>query len=477
MPQPPLDRTLAGGLLRKPSAILERRDEVFSWRFFLPRSSDARSGRPMTSRVPIATYGEALPNGTVLELVRDPASGELRLLIWDGLTASVAPRFEFNGHIYVPATLDPTVMRAVRLPERVDSYASTRELFDDVCRLVTHFTDLSEKFIAHAGYFIFGTCLVDCVAVAPFLSIVAPATAPGWALLRLLALLCRRPLVLGELSPASLCTLPMQLRPTLLVDAVSLSAPLQRLLRASNSQGLYVPRGGKPLDLFCAKAVCSQEPLDDPSLVGLALQIALAPTRRELPLLDREVSERIAGEFQSKLLMYRLANLPKVSAPAFDVGELTAPMQDLARALGACVVGDDELQLRVVSLLREQDRGLRVERSTGLRAVLLEALLFCCHEEDRSAVMSGELGEIVNTIWAGRGDSQRTTPESVGWKLRALGLQRESISGTGNGLRFTNEMRARIHELAWADDILSVRRGGKQGCRHCEELNKPREGR
>ncbi len=91
--------------------------------FFLAAIERHAERAAMRSQVPIATYGEALPDGTVLELVRDPASGELRLLIWDGLTASVAPRFELNGHIYVPATLDPTVMRAVRLPERVDRYA------------------------------------------------------------------------------------------------------------------------------------------------------------------------------------------------------------------------------------------------------------------------------------------------------------------------------------------------------------------
>ena len=420
----------------------------------------------MASQDLIATYWETLPGGMMLDLVRDPASGGLNLLIWDGVTASIAPRFEYNGQIYVPASLDP-VIRASRLPARVDSYGSTRELFDDVCRLITRFNDLAERFVLQVAHFNFGTWLVDRVPVAPFLSIVAPATAPSGALLQLLALLCRRPLLLGELGSSGLCTLPMQFRPTLLVDAVRLSAPVQRLLRASNSQGVYVPGRGRVLDLYCAKAVCSQEPLCDPSLVGLALQIALAPTRQQLPILDWEASEKIADEFQAKGQMYRLKNYHNVCAPSIDVGGLTAPMQSVARSLAACVVGDEELQSRVVPLLQQQDREIRVERSAGLESVILEALLFCCHDGNRSAVREAELAEITNTILARRGHSLQISAETVGWKLKALGFHTELIGSGGKGLYLLDENRARIHKLARDYGVRSVQQGPMKMCPQC----------
>src|SRR5712692_6947001 len=192
------------------------------------------------------TAGEVLPDGTILELIRENTNtGELSLLAWDGATARVAGYVEHNGRTYVPAALDPTILRAMRLPSRIMPYGLTRALFDEICVLLTRFIDLPEECVRKVAYFGLATWPADRVHAAPVLSITASLTSQSIVLLQLLALVCRRALWLGDVNPAALCSLPMHLRPTLLLDEVHLGASFQRLLRASSVQGRYVARNGR----------------------------------------------------------------------------------------------------------------------------------------------------------------------------------------------------------------------------------------
>lgn len=421
----------------------------------------------------IPTACEVLPNGMILDLVREEGNGAVGFLTQDGDHYRVVSRFEYEGKTYVPVSADPTILSALRLPTRAASYTSTRELFNEIRKLLALYNDLPERFLSQIAYFIFGTWLVDRVPMAPFLSIVAPPTAPRAVLLQLLALLCRRSLLLTAENPAGLWTLPMHLRPTLLLDAAELSVPVQKFLRASNSQGIHFPRNGQALDLYCAKAVCSPEPLRNSSLASSALQISLAPTRRELPALSEEASHRIAEEFQAKLLMYRTKKYSHVRPPDFDVVGLTAPTQCLARSLAACIVDDDKLQAELVPLLRQQDREFQVERSAGLESVILEALLRCSHEGGRSTVRAAEVAEIANTVLARRGEILRISPETVGRRLKSIGFRTEPIGSGGNGLWLLGQVRASIHRLARE---YGIQQNPVGGCTHCLRFNdKPQE--
>jgi hypothetical protein len=268
-------------------------------------------------------------------------------------------------------------------------------------------------------------------------------------------------------TPAAITSLA-GLKPTLLFDELNLSRRAVQLLYATNNYRQFVLGNGQIANVFSAKVICSREPLHDALLASQAIEIILPPTGRPVPLLDDGACERIADEFQSKLLQYRLTNLFKIRTPEFDVSEFTIPMQDVARALGACVPDDQQLQLGLVQLLREQHQDFHLDPSTEFGSALLEALLFCCHTEGRSQVLCGELADIVNKIWAKRGEGRQTKPESVGWKLRALDLRTEPIDGAGKGLRLTDAVRARIHSLAQAYRVPSLRQAAQLACPHCK---------
>ena len=411
---------------------------------------------------PIATAGDVLADGAIVELVRDAATGQLRLLPRDGARAKVAPRAEHKGCGYTAPSIDPTLLRALRLPARTAPYGSTRELFTAVAGLFARY-GLPEQSAKLLAYFTFATWFADCMLLAPMLVVVGPGT-EATLLFRLLACLCRRALLLGDLTPAGLSSLLMDLHPTLLVNQANLSRAARKLMHASCVRNAYIPRGRHLLDPFCAKAVYLGEHSRNHSFGDSALYLMVIPTHRRLPLLDAQAEEQIADQFQSKLLSYRLANHSKVRNSDFQVAAFTSPIAALARTLGACIVDDRELQSGLETLLRRQDEAVRVRRVTGLEAVVIGALWVLCHEERESAYV-GEIAKVANGILLGRGETLELEPRAVGSILDELGLCDRPRHGRGCRILLLDETRRRVHELAYAYGVASVG-GSSVRCPH-----------
>jgi len=377
---------------------------------------------------------------------------------------------KFGRQTYIPPNVDPTVLAALQLPSHWSRSAprATRELFQDVCSRWAKWTALPEGVLSQIAYFIFATWLTDRIPVAPFLWVTSPSAADGSEFLQLLALFCRRSLLLSADSTAGLWTLPMFLRPTLLLDGAELTAPMQRFLQASSSKGIRCVKKGQALDLYCAKAICSQDSLREPALANSALQINLPPRPAQFSALTPEARKAIADEFQAKLLGYRLSHFQEAGIVDIDVQGLTPQTQGLARSLAACILGDKELQSGVVPLLRNQDREATQQRTAGLEAGILEALLHLCHEGDQPTVRVAALAEATSALLSRKGHRIQITPETVGWKLRSqLRFRTESIGSGGKGLWLLDDVRRRIHSLAGEYRVPPDPQGALRGCPHC----------
>ena len=98
---------------------------------------------------------------------------------------------------------------------------------------------------------------------------------------------------------------------------------------------------------------------------------------------------------------------------------------------------------------------------------MIEAALFLSHEVKRGQARVGEITTIANGIFKGRGENIELSPREVGNHLRALGIFSERLGRAGRGIRFTNEIRRRIHELARAFDVRSIPKD--TSCEFCAE--------
>ena len=370
------------------------------------------------TRRTIRTAGEILSEYMVIELVRGPM-GQPGLLCWEAGKTNGADGIELAGLPYLPIEVDPTLNRALLLPSEVRAYGSTHQLFGEISKLIARVTGLPDDVVTQLAFFVFASWLTDCLPVAPFLWVTAPPTISVSPLLQVLRLLARRVILLNEPSPSALNSLPIELHPTIVAEVSSVSSSFLKWLRASRRPRSFAVTKGKLVDSYCAKVVVGNEPPRTPRwpvFLWKSVSLRLAASCRHY----RPREERIASEFQSKLLRYRLTNYARVTPPSFDLDAYTAATQDVAYALAAGIIGDNALQAKLVPFLKGRDLEIRVDRSSLLESIVLEALWAASHDS-KTGVSVTDLTKSVNTILGGRGEAQEASPETVGGRFELWG--------------------------------------------------------
>jgi hypothetical protein len=400
----------------------------------------------------------------MLDLIPDAADDEIKLIRSDGPNVSISARFDVNGRVFVPPTLDGDVMKAINLPSNAADYGSTAALFGDLSGLFQEHPGLSEEGISKAAFGALATWFPECRP--PVLLVSAPDASGSRLLLEQLRCACRRAVIIGDITRSGMLSLPLSLHPTLIIARPKLTKDLLRVLRAMGQPGVHVPQRGQLLDVFCPVVLCTEEPVRDSWLLENSIQIELATTATRFP---RTTPQALARDLQAKLQSYRLRNFVKVEHSDFDAPQLAFPTREIARALGDCIVDDRELQSRVVSLLEEQDEDTRVRRTTTFEAVVVEAgLLFCHEKENREWAYVGEFARFSNAILKGRGEEIELEPRAVGDILRSVGLFTRRLGRAGRGILLVIEIRRKIHELAWRFGVLSIE-DGVDRCEFCTE--------
>ncbi len=421
----------------------------------------------------IPTAGEVFPDGIVLELARDQSNPkQLHVLAWREETLEAGLRVSHDGRVYEPLHVDPSVASAMCFPSSVAPAEATRTLFDALHGLFSRSLAQSEQTITILTAWVFTSWFPELLPIAPVFFVVTATESLKIVLLQILRLVCRRSLPLVGVNRGNFRSLPMQLLPTfLLVDDDPRPAMLQ-LLESSCYRGAFIPSGLGLVNPFGPKVILSRAFPRSLSPTSPVLRIVLTPPAGPIAPLDEESEARIAMEFQSRFVGFRLRNFKHVRVPEFDVSKLTPPLQDLARTLGAALVGDKELQEKILDSLSAEDQKIRAERSSTVEALVIEALLFYCHEEGITQIRSSQLATTVNALYAGRGSDEMISAESAGWKMKGLGLPTGTIDSAGNGLKLTDSTRRLVHQLALAYDVLDRPEAFRAGCQHCDEVKK-----
>jgi hypothetical protein len=268
----------------------------------LPMKRSLRNGRP------IRTAGGILPDGTVIELIRD-ISGELQLLLVDGTHHVVGPCVVHAGKTYGPPALSPGLLREVMLPNGNASPLPARQLLSEICKLTTDVSGLSERNAALVGRTVLCSWVIEALGLAPTLVIAGPDISRANALLRLLYCLCRHSVRLTGISPARLCSLPSSFGFTLVIRQSRMSLKMRELLDDLSWRDHKIPYGGNFLDLFGVKIIHCESIPESVAGVHTSIEIPMLPSNPQPHVMDDTEYLRIATEFQRKLLAYRIANL------------------------------------------------------------------------------------------------------------------------------------------------------------------------
>ena len=426
--------------------------------------------KPETAIQVLTTAGEVFPDGSMVELVTTASinGNELALLFWNGKKAVVNFRVEHGGHIYQPIELHPSLQNAIRLPVGAVIYGTTRELFTEVASLFERHIGFSKPEATAIAIWSATTWLPDCLASPPALLITGPAMDQAIALFQLLNCVCRHPLMLADISRFAIRSLPMHLRPTLLVNQPDVSPEIRALWYASNFPRLFVPgKGGSVLDIACSKALYSGLGEVTDSWGDTALHVALPPAHSELPPLDTREQDSIANWFQPRWLMYRLQHAHKVHQSRSAACALTFPTLELARNLMACVPDEPEFAQALVPLLQSQEQDVLVRRSCDLSSAIVEVLWATLHEPTREATVS-RVADLTNALLRSRGEIREYSPEEVGWRLRDLGIPRHR-GRNSMVVQFSREISLRVHRLARGFAVESLKCHANS-CADCAQL-------
>ncbi len=426
-----------------------------------PRKPNRKAGRSTLAEKPsqsglVETGGELSDDGSAIELVGDPVTQRLNLLRWDGANATIAARVRHNGNEYVPLRLEPSFARNPILPTRAGEYARTSQLCGTLRELFARHVDETGTWLLTV--FALATWGIDWLPFAPAVAIAGPRR-EATALLRLLACVCRRSLLLGELSRRSLRTLPIEsLHPTLLV--ASIDPATRNVLRVCSLRGLQIPHGGGLVDYFCSTAICGGIRYRDETDCRLCVSVR---PRSTLEYADEAKRQSLIDRLQPVLLRYRFALFARILAERTESRNGTSAQ--VARSLELLVADDPEVLATVSPLLKAQDKQIERSRLTGTESVVVEALLAACHQNEAEILVSG-VAKLANAIWLGRSEAFNLEPRAVGDILRHLGLQTERIGAAGRGLKLDQRTCQSVHELA--RDYRVPNR--IESCSHCTKV-------
>jgi hypothetical protein len=440
-------------------------------RFASPSVSSAEDNDGETLKTPLETvkftanlrvretYGELLPNGTVIDLVAISDRERLGLLFSDGKEKPfISAAIERGGILYHPPSLHPSILEVVPFPGGVAEYGDIAHLFARICNLYQEYLRLPEDSAAFLTTWDMTTWLSESMPAPLTMCIIGGATAHQvFNLFQLSRFLCRRALRVGKLTSR----LPFYLRPTLLITDPSLTPQDCAFWSAANFRGVVVPGvGGTLAELGCAKAVLLGPGNSAEAWGAEAMSISLPP--REAPDLEDSLLATITGQFQPQLQAYRLDwlhNKAEYITKSYGSSEFA-----LARWLFACMQGEPGI-VRVLSpMLRSHEEELMAQRSRDPRVATLEAVWTPSHEQDD--LSTGEITKRVNaTLWS-RGANQDYNVKEIGWKLRHLGLFTSS-NGKCKVLRFSGDVRWRIHQCVRE---FRLKLSFKKDCTDCQAM-------
>ncbi len=408
---------------------------------------------------------------TTLDLIRK-GTGKGRIFVSRVNWTESAPELVYGPSIqygdqwhFVPA-LAPALYESLLLPTGLTDYGTTRDLYESICDLWQEHLALFRNQCELLTYWCFASWFPEVLRFVPRLTITGPRFAAD-LLFRMLRGVCRRPVLLAGMNSAVLKALPLnELMPTLLIRETSLSKRKAELLDASDQKDYLVAVGKELRQSYCAKCIYLGEDYSQqvtlPDGIHIHVGNALFPG---YPLSwDRDIQV-----FQNKLFLYRSLHYDLVEFSRFRATGLLPELCAVAQQLGAAIVDDDDLQERVIDLLKEQSDQARVDRGSGLKAMVLTAVLFHCHQSDQQQVFAREIATIVNRIYGEEGEALKVSSETVGHVLKSLGLYSRRLGNSGRGLMLDKSTQVQAHELSQAYEVLPV----APDCGYCHKLQLP----
>jgi len=317
---------------------------------------------------------------------------------------------------------------------------------------------MNEEESALMASFSLSSYFSDCFTMSPSLLLFGEPLV-AISLLRVLACVCRHSVLsIGWNAGA----LPPELHPTHLIGQID--GRVERQLVGFQFPGFGV-LNAQPRQWSGASVIYAGDSEPNSPFAENCLRLWVSSANRSFGLWEEEPEAAGIIRLQNQLLMYRLENHSKVKASRFTVPDFCSITGEHARTLGRCIVDAPELQSQLTELLRTRNDAEQTESAGKLDAMVMEALLVCCHER-KPSVHVGQIATLVNTILTRDEETLELSAKQVGSRMKKLGFRTVRLDAGGRGIYLLNGECARIHQL-----VRSFRAAASRehlpGCPHC----------
>jgi hypothetical protein len=145
-------------------------------------------------------------------------------------------------------------------------YGYVQELLRRLESLISQCAAVDEKYVRVLADFVLSTWFVDRLEVAPYLSVVGLPQSGKTTLLRALSLVCRRPLLIADITSASFYQACTRFVPTILIDetgSIRSNRTLRHMLRSGTTRDVLAVRKNRTFHCYGAKVISWLEPPND----------------------------------------------------------------------------------------------------------------------------------------------------------------------------------------------------------------------
>jgi hypothetical protein len=400
-----------------------------------------------------------LENGSLVEIVEDPADPHRTLFaISKRGRTRLSPRIEDRGRILVPIPRSTVGFSDVKLPRGVVPYKSVRRLAQAVVRFIHCVVDVPDEYLMLLSSYVLYTWVADRLPIAVYLSVIGLPQSGKSTLLEVLSLLCRRGLLVSDISQAAAYHACSNFNPTLLIDEIdwhssrSMSS-FQQLLRAGTSPSSRALRVRQSSCSFGPKVFGSLEALSDSALKSRCIQLVMGETNKSGLYKPGHPSVVAAAcHLRQKLLRFRFAYYKSIH-PAVVKGaeELRPRSRDLLSSLAAPLTGcrrwTNYLFLFMKHIHDPVTRESLEPRNEALLAVLWEGIH---RQPPLSNVRIGgqmSLSTATNGFLQRGGERLSVTDKGVGRMLSSMGFRSTQRTKNGWILWLDSSAVARCHQL------------------------------
>jgi hypothetical protein len=431
--------------------LLDVMEQTFILPLESPRQNNKSKAEPNAQAI-LTDFAE-LDDGTLVELVEDPADAHTLFAIWKDGKVEYLDELNDGGRVLKPFSRTAELLKPVRLPKGASSYGSAQALLDALEGLISRCVAIHPKYVQMLADFVLSTWFVDRLAVAPYLAVVGLPQSGKTTLLKLLSLLCRRSLLVSDVSPASLYKACAQFSPTVLIDeagTLSNDRVVRHLLRSGTTRDAVSVKGDQIFHSYGAKVISWLEPPNDPALNSRCVLIPMFETTKSSLAKpgDPEVQE-LASTLQAQLLQFRFENYKKLRVGPIPGDEVLRPRtRDILYALSAVHPQDNKRTQALLELLKSGEAMPQDSLSTEQNAVL-RALFSIVHlRKDMASIQTLYLTNAVNYFLRRAGEKLRLQPRKVGSVLKSLGFSNRKRTHLGWILSLEQNDSEKIHQLA-----------------------------